>query len=389
MTKTTLATLTNLKDFRENLAVLRKLHPKGDTPHTKYFLLRTSKASGKIEAVVTDLAITRMVEVEGVVESEGEVLVSLEATDKMLKALEKAGGHLRVLLEASDKSPKVLLEHTDLLSTLPTIPPSEFPNFSYAENLKGTSCSMEAGTFVRALESVLKASAATSHYRTYLSSVFFAEDSLVATDGHRLRRYQVPGVQGSFPSDFLAERQALDVATFAAKKIKKGQVTLTFDSEAKCFEVEAGPYRIVGRQSQERFPFYEDAIPKSKSENILWVNRNDCIKRIEMVATLCGPDQKIRFSHEPEGLSISTTSDGAKSRSLIPVKVPSDTMVVSFNFKYVLDALQDLASDEVGLELMGELKPGIFHEREVQAGPFFQSETHKSVWIVMPMRNLD
>ena len=108
------------------------------------------------------------------------------------------------------------------------------------------------------------------------------------------------------------------------------------------------------------------------------VLKNDLVSTIRSAQVFSDAFNQIRFKVEPEAKKFSLTtknSDVGEFVEEIPGKFSGEPVEMSFNHKYILDAMQSIDSDSLSLSLSGAGKPMIM-----------KGASDKSfTYVVMPM----
>ena len=103
---------------------------------------------------------------------------------------------------------------------------------------------------------------------------------------------------------------------------------------------------------------------------------SDALKRIALVAS--DKSGGVRLSVEPGLLKITSENpDVGEGSEELEVDFAGDAISIGFNARYILDVLGSLPTDEVALELNGDLDPGVI--KPAQPGLDF-------IGVIMPMR---
>lgn len=209
----------------------------------------------------------------------------------------------------------------------------------------------------------------------------FAGESLttVATDGYRLVKLLTPANGGAFPSQLSAIIPARAVALLAKAEgdaimaINKTHAQFIFDST-----------RIVTRIIDEKFPQYENVIPKDNTKQCLVQQSQllSAIRRCSLFTSSTSP--QIRFSIDQHQLVVSAedSESGNKAKESVTCEFAEDPMEVGFNYKYMEEALSHISGEDTqNNQIIISLSTPT---RAVLIRP--NSETDTLLMLVMPMR---
>ena len=198
--------------------------------------------------------------------------------------------------------------------------------------------------------------------RPVMSGVFFqfSPESLtfVATDAHKLVKYQRSDVSASQVAEFIMPKKPLTLL----KGILAGtefDVTIEYnDSNAK-FSFENT--ELICRLIDGKYPNYEAVIPK-ENPNKLSISRNQLLSSVRRVSIFSNKStHQIRLKIAGAELNISAEdidySNKAEERLTCSYK--GDDMQIGFNSRFLVEMLNNLTSEEVTLEMSLPNRAGI------------------------------
>ena len=137
----------------------------------------------------------------------------------------------------------------------------------------------------------------------------------------------------------------------------EGEVTIASQENQLVFTLPG--LRFVSRLIAGQFPNYEQVIPKEFKQRIK-VGTERLLRAVRR-ASITARDSAnvVRLNADGATLTISSnTPDVGKAQEDVPVTVEGDAIPVAFNAKFLMDALANMDSPEVWLELTGPLSPG-------------------------------
>ena len=221
----------------------------------------------------------------------------------------------------------------------------------------------------------------TDESRFVLNGIFMSlkdhKVTLVATDGRRLalaeEEVDVPAnSQGEciVPSKAINELNRL-LATQNDVEIKftDNQVAFTLQG-ANGFST-----LIVSKLIDGNYPNYRQVIPAESKERIPLVREEllQALRRAEIMTSEKSNSVKLSFGKNKLEITANTPEVG-EARESIAVNYKGNDIAIAFNPAYMMDPLKALDNDEVYLELIDELSPGVMKIN----GPF--------LYVLMPMR---
>jgi DNA polymerase-3 subunit beta len=111
---------------------------------------------------------------------------------------------------------------------------------------------------------------------------------------------------------------------------------------------------------EAQFPPYEQVIPKEHSKNVI-IDRHlllDALKRAQLMSS---ETRGVKFAiSDSKVVIMSDNPDVGEVREELDADYKGPDVAIGFNPKYVIELLGQMASDQVTLELNGELDPGLF-----------------------------
>ncbi|WP_276391722.1 DNA polymerase III subunit beta [Eudoraea chungangensis] len=198
--------------------------------------------------------------------------------------------------------------------------------------------------------------------RPVMSGVFFQFSSenviFVATDAHKLVKYQRSDVSASEVAEFIMPKKPLNLL----KSILAGseeQVTIEYnDSNAK-FSFENT--ELICRLIDGKYPNYEAVIPK-ENPNRLTISRNQLLASVKRVAIFSNKTtHQIRLKIAGAELNISAEDIdySNKAEERLTCSYQGDDMQIGFNSRFLIEMLGNLTAEEVCLEMSLPNRAGI------------------------------
>ena len=123
------------------------------------------------------------------------------------------------------------------------------------------------------------------------------------------------------------------------------------------------------------YPNYRQVIPTEVKERISLVREEflHALKRAEIMTSDKSNSVKLTFGKNNLAITANSPEVG-EARESIAINYKGKEMAIAFNPKYMIDPLNALANDEVFIELIDELSPGV-----LKINTAF-------LYVVMPMR---
>lgn len=184
----------------------------------------------------------------------------------------------------------------------------------------------------------------------------------VGTDGHRLafREFEtgdkLPEFEVVVPTRTLGEVLRIISETDAEKvEIIAGDKTISFN---------AGDVFMVSRLVEVKFPNFSKVIPQNTEGSCRVSRRNfaDAVRGASIMARAKENKDMIEINITDESIRLySSTQDMGSATEEIEVVKKGNDIRVAFNSRYIIDFLGVVEDDEVVIDYVDELKPGLFH----------------------------
>jgi DNA polymerase-3 subunit beta len=201
--------------------------------------------------------------------------------------------------------------------------------------------------------------------------------TLVATDGRRLalvdEEVDIPeGSQGEFivPTKAVNEiARLLGDKGDVEMKFSENQVSWTLKDEKGHSAV------VISKLVEGNYPNYKQVIPSETKERV-GLPREEFLAALKRAQIMTSDKaNSVKLSIERNNLAITANSpDVGEARESLAINYKGKEIQIAFNPAYLIEPLGALTEDEVFLELIDELSPGVLKIN----GPF--------LYVVMPMR---
>jgi DNA polymerase III subunit beta len=221
----------------------------------------------------------------------------------------------------------------------------------------------------------------TDESRYVLNGIFISlkeqKMTMVATDGRRLalvdEEVDIPkNSQGEFiiPTKAVNElNRLLGDKGEVEVKLSENQVALTLKDD-KGFSI-----LLISKLVEGNYPNYRQVIPNETKERIA-LPREELLAAVKRAQIMTSDKaNSVKMTVSLNNLAITANSpEVGEARESMAINYKGKEMAIAFNPAYLIDPLSALAEDEVFLELIDELSPGVLKIN----GPF--------LYVVMPMR---
>ena len=355
-------------------AVTASIPAKTTLPVLANILLETTERGIRLSGTDLDIAVTT--EVSADVEAPGAVTIPAKKLSEIARELPPspvkmaAVGEQRVTLECGRSRFKLL-----------GLPRDEFPTFPSVKF--SDSWRVKSGDLQKLISHTAFA-VSTEESRPILNGVLWElkpdKMAMVATNGHRLAKMEIPTSSNSGPShELIIPPKALEQVKrlFPAEEeleIARGENHIGFRS----------PFTSVfTRLIEGPYPNYELVIPRDNDRTAVIDKAAlvGALKRMSVVAS--DQTHRIRLSFNTGMLKFSVqTPDLGEAQDELPIRYVGDQLDIGFNASYLLEILRYIPTDEVKLTFKAP-------ERAATLEPEGWSDTAVYLCLVMPLRLVD
>jgi DNA polymerase-3 subunit beta len=216
----------------------------------------------------------------------------------------------------------------------------------------------------------------TDETRYVLNGVLFSfkdnKLTLVATDGRRLAMLDI---DLEFPRSHEAD---IIVPTKAVTELQRlltddGDVRVSVGSGQIAFDL--NNTLLVSKLIEGNYPNYRQVIPGEMKERVTLERETflNSLRRVSLLASDKSNSIKLNFSKNNIDITANTPEVGEAKESL-PVAYKGREFSIAFNPEFLMAPLRNLSEDEIFLDLIDEMSPGVI---KIQS-PF--------LYVLMPMR---
>jgi DNA polymerase-3 subunit beta len=365
--------------MQENLArglsvVSRAVSNRSTLPVLANVLLKTEDAGLKLTATNLEIGITYWV--PGKIETDGATTVPAKLLTDLVNSL-PAGDRVDLELQTGDV---LHLRCGRFESHIKGIDAEEFPAIGAAGERPTTRIAQNV--LRRALAETAFA-AASDEARPILTGVLakFEGDqlTLAAADNYRIAVKTIPILDAVAETSVVVPARALnELARILADVDDPVEVVLTGGRNQILFHLDG--IDLVSRLIDGQFPNYQQVLPSSHSTRAV-VERDELLKAVRISALIASSAANvIRLKVGEEGtatINIAAAADVGEAQTDVEAAIEGDPMQISFNAKYLQEALANLDYDQLALEFSGPLSPGVIKPTDAAS---------EYVHVIMPVR---
>jgi DNA polymerase-3 subunit beta len=205
---------------------------------------------------------------------------------------------------------------------------------------------------------------------------------MVATNGHRLARMDVPaGPATATSADFIVPPAALQ----QVQRLFKGEDDLDVARDGNHLGFRSSATEVYTRLIEGTYPNYEQVIPRD-NDKVAIVGKaglESAVRRMAVVASDQTHRIRLTFSEGHVQLHV-LTPDLGEGEDELELQYQGDALEIGFNANYLLEVLRYMPSDEVKITFRAP-------ERAATIEPLPKEETDPFSYLclVMPLRLLD
>ncbi len=321
-------------------------------PVLSCLLLEVKNNSLHIKATNLDIGIEMNFPVK--VTEEGTVCVSGLVLNSFLSNLYT---DKNIILETVKENLKITTSKTSIV--LKATPHEDFPTIPQVT--EGTSFVVEIEEFLKGLTAVWYSSS-TSTMKPELSSIYIyqEDDSIVfvATDSFRLAEKRIKTKKTKdFGTILLPFKNVSEI--LKVFEDVKGPVSIEVNKNQISFASE-GIY-LTSRVVDGVFPDYKQIIPKKNTTQVILL-KQDFVNALKISNVFSDAFRQINMKVDVSNkiFQIKTKNmDVGESTTELDAAVSGESIEINFNYKYIMDCFQSVASDSVSLEFSALNRPMI------------------------------
>ncbi len=330
--------------------------------------VRIQAADGQLRFTTTDLDVGITCIADAHVERAGGTTLPVKRLASIVREL--PAGEVHVEVESKNIAS---LRCGQIFFKIHGLPEEEFPPFPEFADCK--LFSLKQAELKDALRKTSYA-ISTDETRYVLNGILFSfKDSrltMVATDGRRLG---LVDLEVEFPQ---SEEIDVIVPTKCINELTRlvgdsGEMKMYVAQNQVAFDV--GTTRLVSKLVEGNYPNYRQVIPNEVRERVTLERElfQAAVHRVSLLASEKSNSVKLMFTKNNLEIAANTPDIG-EARESIPVLYKGNDLTIAFNPEYLMAPLRALPTEEVFLDLIDEMSPGVI---KIQS-PF--------LYVIMPMR---
>jgi DNA polymerase III subunit beta len=263
---------------------------------------------------------------------------------------------------------------------LSSLPVADFPQFGGAS--LPTSFSIPAAD-LRALIDRTKFAMSTEETRYYLNGIYIHATEAdgvpllraVATDGHRLARFQMPLPEGaqSMPGVIMPRKMVLELRKLLDEAADTIRVSLSENKITFAFD----HIILTSKLIDGTFPDYQRVIP-SGNDKVIEVDPKIFSGAIDRVSTISdGKSRAVKITLNGHTMTLSANSpDAGSAKEDIEVRSDAEPLEIGFNARYLLDITSQVDGEGCRMSMSDPSAPTIIQD----------TSDPSALYVLMPLR---
>ena len=332
---------------------------------------------GKLGLTATDMDLTIVEDVEAEVTTPGATTAPAHTLYDIVRKLPDGA---QVELSLQGETGQMQLSAGRSQFQLATLPKEDFPSTGTDELPQAFKLHAEE---LRNLIDRTRFAISTEETRYYLNGIYMHATKSqgqqvlrgVATDGHRLARFEVDLPEGAaeMPGIIVPRKTVNEVR----KLIDESETGITVALSDTRIKFSFDSTVLSSKLIDGTFPDYERVIP-SGNDKTMTVDTKSFAKAVDRVATISTEKSKaVKLSLDGSALALSATSpENGSANEELEIGYDGDPIDIGFNARYLVDIADRIDGAEAQFSLSDSASPTIV--RDPQDG--------SALYVLMPMR---
>ncbi len=238
----------------------------------------------------------------------------------------------------------------------------EFPEIPQIDEDKASRLQLPASLVLSGINKTLFATA-DDELRPVMNGILIEMSpenlTFVASDSHKLVRYQRNDATTEFTSSFILPKKP---ASFLKNVLIKedGDISIEFDDKNAFFQMEN--HKLVCRLVEGNYPSYNAVIPQDNPNKII-INRQEVVNslgRVSLFSNQASNLVKLTIDGDELTVSAQDIDFSISAYEKLSCQYDGDSIEIGFKSAFLAELLDNISSDEVVMELADPARAGIF-----------------------------
>ncbi len=338
-------------------AISRVVSSKSTIPILENILFELSE--GKLVLTASDLESTMLTSMN-LDNTEGEGAIALPA--KILLETLKKFPEQPITFDINDETKAVNIVTDKGKFSIVGLNGDEFPEIPSIDEDKASKLQLPASLILSGINKTLFATA-DDELRPVMNGILIEMSpenmTFVASDSHKLVRYQRTDATTEFSSSFILPKKP---ASFLKNVLIKedGDISIEFDDKNAFFETEN--HKLVCRLVEGNYPSYNAVIPQDNPNKII-INRQEVVNTLGRVSLFSNQASNlVKLSIDGDELMVSAQDIdfSISAYEKLSCQYDGEPIAIGFKSAFLAEILDNISSDEVVMELADPARAGIF-----------------------------
>lgn len=321
---------------------------KGLQPVLANILIETIDES-TLKFSATDLDLTIITEIQAQVKEEGQITLPAKKLLDIVSRLSDELVEFKIDLDSNSANIKCKNSKFSLIG----ISSQEFPPVAQVEMSEENAIDIDVKTLNNAVKQVGFAAAGYESNNLLSGIVFNISETtleMASTDGNRLARIREEVKKQNQENQLIIPARTLNEFTKVAAFVQEDSAKL-FINRTKLV-IKMGSTVIISTLMDGQYPKYNQLIPQSSPKEAV-VKVSSLIAALERVAIMVNEKTNIvKFDFVDNKLILSgNTPEAGTSEDAIDIEYESEELTIAFNYRYVLEAVKNIESEEIKIGL--------------------------------------
>ncbi len=338
-------------------AISRVVSSKSTIPILENILFELSE--GKLVLTASDLESTMQTSMN-LDSTEGEGAIALPA--KILLETLKKFPEQPITFDITDETKAVKIITDKGQFSVVGLSGDEFPELPTIDEDKASRLQLPASLVLSGINKTLFATA-DDELRPVMNGILIEMSpenmTFVASDSHKLVRYQRTDATTEFSSSFILPKKP---ASFLKNVLIKedGDISIEFDDKNAFFQMEN--HKLVCRLVEGNYPSYNAVIPQDNPNKII-INRQEVVNTLGRVSLFSNQASNlVKLSIDGDELMVSAQDIdfSISAYEKLSCQYDGEPIAIGFKSAFLAEILDNISSDEVVMELADPARAGIF-----------------------------
>ncbi len=357
------------KHLKEAVSLAEKITSKNLNLPILSSILISSK-NNNLKLIATNLEMGIEIDIPSKTEEEGEVAIPANIINSFLSNFNKDDN---INLETVNNNLVISTPNTSTL--IKSYPIDDFPSLPKIK--EKNIFSLPINDFISGLKSVYYA-ASLSGIKPEISSVYINSSDktplvFVATDSFRLAEKKLPYKFADFAPIIIPYRNIVEIIRVFENK--EGDIDIVFDKNQ--IILMSDKIKLISRLVDGIFPDYKQIIPQKFTTTAV-VDKEELVNILKTASVFSGKLNEVNLTlHKNDNIIDIKTSnqETGEYNTTVNSEISGEDLKIAFNYRYIIDCLNYLNTDNIVLNFNGSNKPLVITNKNT--GDF--------QYLVMPM----